>query len=289
MKEITNDRDERFIKAAIYGPPGTGKSSFGVTAPNPLILLSERQGIAHIRAAAARLGRSVPPVLFMESLADYRMVLRALMTGAGKPTITVANDKGTVFYTGPYPSTVVLDSLTDACRLVTDEVMLEAPPEKAKDGLDKVSERHWAAQRDRSEKLIRAFRNVPAHVLFLCLADDRTSGEGDQQTRSVTPALSMRALPGFLCAAVNVVGITTREIGKTRDETTGDRDIEFGIRTIGPSYFMLKPYRPLRDVEVPDFSSWVARLTAEWNLHDAAGPEAAETLKKGEKPGKAVA
>lgn len=274
MKEITNDREERFIKAAIYGPPGTGKTSFGVTSPNPLILLSERQGLPHIKAAAARLGIATPRTLFMDSLGDYRAVIRGLMGCAGKPTLTIVNEKGAVLFTGAYPSTVVIDSLSDACRLVSEEVMADAPPQKASDGLDKVSERHWAALRDRSEKLIRAFRNVPAHVLFLCLADDKTTGEGDQQTRTVTPSLTMRALPGFLCASVNVVGITTREIGKDRDEN-GDRAIEFGVRTMGPSYFMLKPYRPLRDSEVPNFSSWVERLMASWDAHEAAQATAA--------------
>jgi hypothetical protein len=30
--------------------------------------------------------------------------------------------------------------------------------------------------------------------------------------------------------------------------------------TTGPEYMLTKPYRPLRDVEVPNFSSWVAAI-----------------------------
>lgn len=263
VKRIDQDPEEQFVKVAIYGVGGTGKTSFGVTAPGALFLLSERQGLPHIRSAAQRLGRPVPPVLFMDNLGDYRMVLRALIAGAVDKTapFRVVDDKGTCFHEGPYPETVVVDSLTDACSLVRDEVYREAPPQKASDGLEKVTERHWAALRDRCEKLIRAFRNVPCHVIFLCGLDDKTTGEGDQQERFVSPSMPMRALPGFLCHSVNTMGVTTREVKATRDGE-GNRDIDYGIRTTGPSFYLLKPYRPLKDQEVPDFASWVERLQA---------------------------
>ncbi len=261
MKRIDLDEDETYLKAAIYGGPGTGKTNIGVTAPEPLFLLSERQAKPHIREAARRLGKPMPPILFMEKLGDYRRVLRALIAGAVDRTqpLRVVTDGGVVEYEGPYPESVIVDSLTDACALVREEVYNEAPPEKAKDGLDKVTERHWAALRDRSEKLIRAFRNLPLHVLFICGLDDKTTGEGDQQERHVGPAFPMRAISPFLCHSVNVVGITTREIKQTRSDE-GQREIEYGLVTTGPGYMTLKPFRPLRDKEAPDFASWVERI-----------------------------
>lgn len=264
MKRLDQDADEAFLKVAVYGPPGTGKTSLGVTAPDPLILLSERQGMPHVRAAAARLGKAVPPVLFMQSLNDYRDVLRALIAGPHHETKTlrVTAKDGAVAFECPFPKTVVVDSLTDACALVREEVYSESPPEKAKDGLEKITERHWGALKDRCEKLVRAFRNVPAHVLFLAHADDRTVGEGDQAERMVTPMLPMRSLPSFLCGAVNLVGISTREIEQKKRAEDGNREIVFKVRTTAPSYFMLKPYRPLADVEEPDFTLWVNKLLA---------------------------
>lgn len=259
MEELKSD-DESWVKAAIYGQPGTGKTSFGVTAPDPLFLLSERQGMTHIKKAARRLGIPMPNVLLMTSLEDYRAVIRAFHAPASDPFRVVDKKTGKViFERATRPSTAVVDSLTDACRLVDEEVKKDSPPRKASDGLDTVTERHWAALRDRCEKLIRSFRDLPAHVLFLCLADDRTVGEGDQQERRVGPALPMRALPGVLCAAVNVVGITTRELAKERAEN-GDRKIVHAVRTVGPDHFMLKPCRPLRDVENTDFNDWIRRI-----------------------------
>lgn len=262
MRRIDDDTaGESFVKAAIYGPPGTGKTDFGVSAPKPLILLSERQGLATVRSASVRRGVPVPPTFYMETLEDYRDVLRALHGPKTQPfRITRKTKSGDpeIVFEGEWPETVVLDSLTDACELVENEVRKEAPPEKAKDGLERWTERHWAALRDRSEKLIRAFRDTPVHVLFLALQDDRTVGEGDEASRVVQPALPMRALPSFLASCVNVVGITSRRIEDRGDD--GQRRVVYEVRTIAASHYMLKPYRPLRDLEEPDFASWVSRV-----------------------------
>lgn len=266
MMRLDDREDEDHFKALIYGPPGTGKTGFGVSAPEPLILLSERQGMPHVRDAARRLGRPVPPVLFMQTLEDYRAVLRTLRAPkAADGSFKVVGKDGAELLSLPrWPKTIVIDSLTDACRLVDEEVKRDAPPSKASDGLEKVTERHWAALRDRCEKLIRAFRDAPAHVLFLAHLDDRMMGEGDEAQRWVGPTLMMRALPSFVIGCVNVAAITTRTLGKRVDVKEGeeqpDRPIEFGLVTVGPGFFQLKPYRPLRDKEIPDFTDWIRRV-----------------------------
>lgn len=276
MLRIDDRADEDHFKALIYGAPGTGKTSFGVSAPDPLILLSERQGMRHIRDAASRMGRPVPPVLYMQSLEDYRSVIRTLRAprAADGSFRVVGKDGAEILALDRWPQTIVIDSLTDACRLVDEEVKRDAPPQKASDGLDKVTERHWAALRDRCEKLIRAFRDSPTHVVFLAHVDDRLQGEGDEAQRWVGPSLIMRALPSFVIGAVNVAAITTRTIGK-RDETDedGERRIEYGIVTVGPGFMQLKPHRPLRDREVPDFSDWIARIRQSESARKAEGKE----------------
>lgn len=282
MRRIDDDTTgESFVKAAIYGPPGTGKTDFGVSAPKPLILLSERQGLATVRSASVRRGVPVPPTFWMESLEDYRDVVRALHGPKTSPFRVTRKGKGgevEVAYEGAWPETVVLDSLTDACELVEAEVRREAPPEKAKDGLERWTERHWAALRDRSEKLIRAFRDAPVHVLFLALQDDRTIGEGDEASRVVQPALPMRALPSFLASCVNVVGITSRKIEDRGDD--GQRRVVYEVRTVAASHYMLKPYRPLRDLEEPDFASWVSRVREAQTIQNPQNPQTQKSAAK---------
>ena len=256
--------EKRRLKALVYGKSGTGKSSFGVSAPNPLILLSEQQGVPHIRAAAIRLGRATKEtvtawvarhVIVMECLDDYRMVVRALHGDRSKPFVIVNDAGDTVYSRLDWPDSIVLDSVTDVCEMISLEIREQSPPKVGKDGLPVDSERYWNVLLDRAQKLIRAYRDVDANVLFLCLQDDRTTGEGDDAVRWVGPQLPMRKLPGALMAAVNVVGITYRQIKA--------KTAEYGIRTIGPDYVDVKPFPPLLPLEVTDFTSWCLKINGE--------------------------
>lgn len=275
MKQLHEDATESYVKALVYGKPGTGKTSFGVTAPKPLILLSERQGFTHIKQAAARLGKPVPPVLLIESAHDLRHVARGVHAASKSDSaeLVVHDENGRELYRGPRPETLVIDSITDVFRLLDEEIKRDAPPRKGRDGLDVVSERYWLMLQDRGEKIVRGFRNLPCHVLFLALEDEKTAGEGDQAERSVMPSVPMRKMPSMLAAAVNVVGVTMRAIKPPREGKKEDARVLYGIRTVGPSHYLLKPCRPLRDTEVPDFSSWVERLLDPKLLAPATGLE----------------
>jgi hypothetical protein len=260
-----------YLKALIYGKPGTGKTTLGATAPKPLILASERQALVHIRQAQARTGTPIVGALHMQSLQDYGNVLRTLRLATQDPEqkklpFEIKNESGKVLFSSPtWPESIVIDSITDACKLIDADIMRRSPAKEGRDGLPVVSERYWSVLRDNAEKLFRGFRDVDFHVIFIALEDDRTTGEGDEAERSVGPSLPMRALPSALAAAVNVVGVMTRLIKPAtapKDGSTerGEADIRYVVRTVGPQWFLLKPYRPLRDVEEPNFSSWVARI-----------------------------
>ena len=273
----TEAADERYLKALVYGQSGTGKTSFGVSAPKPLILLSEQQAVPHVRAAAKRLGRPCPPILVMETLQDYRLALTALRADKAQP-FHVRDDAGeTVLELAEWPETVVLDSVTDACELVSEEIRTQSPPKIGRDGLPVDSERYWNVLGDRLQKLIRSFRDLPMNVLFLCLLDERVQKdkEGAEISRWVGPQLAMRKMPAVVQAAVNVVGVTYRRRAKTAAKD-GSRPMEYGIATIGPDFMQLKPFPPLRDYEVTDFSSWCKRIAG---VDDgAAAPAPMETL-----------
>lgn len=256
-----DDISQAYLKALVYGKPGTGKTNIGTSAPNPLILLSERQAVANVRDAAKRLGRPRPPILVMETLDDYRYVLRALHGDRAKPFV-VAKDDGTVILTlAKWPETIVIDSVTDVMEMISTEIREQSPPKLGKDNLPVDSERFWNVMEDKGRKFVRAFRDAPAHVVFLALFAERGPKDAEDKTQPwAGPQMGMRKLETAIMAAVNVVGITYRRRSDKVDEKTKQREMAYGIATTGPDHMCLKPYRPLRDHEVPDFSSWVSRI-----------------------------
>jgi hypothetical protein len=261
MKTVNfDDNTAVWLKALIYGESGSGKTNFGVSAPNPLILLSERQAVANVRDAAKRMGRPRPHTLVMESLDDYRHVLKALHGDQAKPFVVLDNEGAKILELEVWPDTIVLDSITDIADMVSKEIREQSPQKTGKDGLPVDSERYWNVLSDRTAKLVRAFRDVPRHVLFLALLADKEIGEGDEKSRWVGPQMPMKALPNVLMAAVNVVGITYRRRSVTADPKTKQRPMVYGIATTGPDHMKVKPYPPLRDSEVTDFASWVKRI-----------------------------
>lgn len=261
-KILTDDVQELHFKALATGPSGSGKSSLGATAPKPLILLSESQGKMSIVQRAKALGLPRPSILQVDTLQDYRDVVKALHGDKGKPFKVINKDVG-VILEGEWPETVVLDSLSDACELVMSEVKADAPPKRGDDGLEVFSQRHWGALGDRSAKLIRAFRDVPVHTLFLCLQDERLNETSDgTSTRWVGPQMPMRKLPNVVMQATNLAGMLTRRSRKDPDNPEGDRILEWGFRTVGPGWMMCKPCRPLKDLEEPNFTQWVETMKA---------------------------
>lgn len=282
MQRIDTADAEMYWKIALAGPGGTGKTSMGVSAPKPLILLSERQGMPSIRLAAKRMGRPLPPVLLVESVDDYTDAFRALQGPKDKPFKIMQGD--TVVLELPveqWPETVVVDSLTDACDVLREDLRVQSPPRRGRDGLPVDAQRLWGVLIDRTTLLIKRFRDLPMHVIFLCLISDKTKLDDDGNTieRVVTPKLATKDLANTLCAAVNVMAYTYRTVDKRKEAV-------YGSMTIGPEGVMTKPCEPLRGREVADLSSWIERLNG--NLVDVPSmplpPESMEVQEEKPEP-----
>ena len=290
-KLLTMNDDEDFINGVVYGKSGTGKTTIGVSSPQPFILLSERQGYRSVRDAARNLGKEIPPVLFIENIADLRACIRALNAGGDEPIAVALREvllnnkrdaKGELVEPTdadrqeverqiaalPYlrPKTLVLDSVTDFFVLISDDILEGMGfPKSSTDGLEIKPERYWGLLKDRSERLLRTFRDSPYHIIFLCLLDEREVGNDEQKTRLVGPDTPMRKLPGTLVAASNFCGLAYVEQQVVKDSETEALNYEhtWRVRLAGPSWMTLKPIKPLREVEDPDLSEWFARIQAQ--------------------------
>jgi hypothetical protein len=262
---------EDYLKVLVYGRSGVGKTTLGVTAPEPLILLSERQGYKAVKDAAQRLGVPLPPTIWIQTLDDLRAAVSVLQVDEVEPIPTIMRkllgdkDAAAVVANLPYrrPQTVVFDSMTDIFRLISEDIERTAGKKIGKDGLEAKHERYWGVLRERGEKLIRAARDLPYHVLFLALLDDRTVGEGEEQSRVIGPECPMRAMPNALVAATNLAGIASiKERARKDDDGKVTYEYQHFVRFAGPSWMATKPLRPLGDVEPPHFGAWIARVSS---------------------------
>lgn len=289
LKRIDDLEDETYLKVGLYGLSGSGKTSYGATMPSPLILLSERQGMKAIRVAAKREGIALPKVVLMREAQAYRDVHRAiLMQEASKdPDLVIRNKAGdeVLRFAKFKPQSVVLDSITDAGKLLAEEIQKSTGVRLGKDGLPVLAERYWGVLIDRCEQLIRLYRDVPANVVFLAQMDDRTDEgeEGEAPVRTVAPRMPTRSLQQTLAQATNVLAISRRELAK---DATGKRLVDengqalyrFSAQTAGPGFMLLKTMRPLRDFEPLDFRVWLQRLDGVQPEPDAQAPANVESL-----------
>jgi hypothetical protein len=266
VKRIDKSKTQKW-NIVIIGESGTGKTRMGTLTSEPLIALSERQGLEHIREAARGNSVPVPPVLFMETVKDYQLLLRAFHGNQNEPFV-VHDDKGEIVYESKlWPKTLVIDSLSDAMNKIKIELLKQAPPVIQRDKLSGMSQRHWSTLRDRGERFIWSFRDLPLNVIFLCL---RKVKDGDENIeRFIGPDLPMNALSSALKATANIVVHTYRrripkidEHGNNIQDNNG-RPIsiyEYGVLTRGPDYMGMKPAECLDTYEVPDVKVWINKL-----------------------------
>ena len=269
MKRLDDAADEQHWNIALVGQGGTGKTTMGVSAPRPLILLSERQGMPSIKAAAKRMGVPMPPVLLVEEADDYRKALRALRGPRDKPFKVEGVMELPV---EQWPQTVVIDSLTDACDVMVRQIRDQAPQRKGRDGLPVDAQRFWGVLIDRCVGLIKSFRDLPMNVVFLCLMSDKTKEDDDGKMleRIIQPKLATKDMANTLCAAVNVMGYTYRAMDAQKNP-------QYGVVTIGPEGMLTKPCEPLQKREVANLTSWIDRLNG--HLEDIpAMPLAPESM-----------
>lgn len=265
---LNTEQDGLYYKFVIYGDNGTGKTTMGVSSPEPVVLLSERQGWTHVVKAAAMLGKPVPPTFWIE---DREQLLKAVMILKTQPDacealcdefISDPTAAAKAIEALPYkhPQTVVIDSATEMFQLISDDLDKTAPPKTAKDGLPERAMRYWSTLKDRSNGFIRAVRDLPFHVVMLALKEDKETGEGDEKSRVVAPMAPMRAIGPMLGAAANAVGIA--EVKRKPPKKDQEMGMQWQVRFAAPSFMLTKPLRPLKDVESPDISDWIVRLEA---------------------------
>lgn len=214
------ETEQDFIKALVYGNSGTGKSTMCGTAPhNILYLWTERQGVISFKRVAPD-----QDTLEIDSLGTLRSVLAELRAP------------------GHGYSTVCLDSLSEMQRLIIDEQVAKTA------GKEEPTISDWKVIIDRTASLVRAYRDLPMHVVVTALAEETIVNESD---RLIRPSVSGRKLPGQLAQYFNLVGYSFKAVK--------DKSISYKVLIEGKDDFTCKGLPGLRYREDPDITYWYER------------------------------
>lgn len=266
--QIASDDGMQFVNVLITGDSGTGKTSFAASAPKSLYLAFERQAELVVRARQRETGvGSCTTILFPETAEDLRAVVRAFHGPRDQPFSIYDRDTGELFFESEdWPLTLVIDSVTDAVKLIQTEIDRQVKLELASDGFPDRNMRRRGAYREECERMFRGVRDLPCHVVWLAILDEGMDEASDgSKQRYAGAKLLAKTHRSALMQTTNIAGVSRRRVHPPKIVEGAEAEparIEYMIQLVGPTYLPLKEYRPLKNIEQPDFSSWLERILA---------------------------
>lgn len=226
-----------YLKVLLYGDSGVGKTWTASTAPRPVYLLTEPNGLPTILAAN-------PDAVVVQAdeghggLDTVRQFLQAARDGS------LARETGC--------ESVILDSLNELQRMLKDEIMAT---KKGGHTAESFTLQDWGVLNDKMRAMVRVFRDLPFHVVGLTHADVDQEEDGP---RWLSPYFMGQSIPREIGGYFSVVGYQYRKQVKAEDggATTTTRHVLLQ----GPPTVVCKGLHGLDAVEVPDLSVWMDKI-----------------------------
>ena len=197
-----------YTNVLVYGDPGAGKTYFCGTAADledtsPVLILDVEGGVTTLRK------RSNVDVVPIRSMGDIESVYNKLYK-------SIENNQ--IYY-----STICIDSLTELADLDIRTIMKEAYNRNPSNiDIDVPSPREWGKTRNHIRVIVRAFRDLPCHVIYTASASS-ISEEGFPT--KYFPGFSGKLrleVPGF----VDIVGYLTARTERVTGETVVKREMQ---------------------------------------------------------------
>ena len=224
----TSDVKTQFVKMLLFGVAGVGKTVFASTAPKPLILDAE----GGLLSIADKDIDYIPIKLW----SDIEEVFMEIVGGK------ISND------------TIIIDSLTEVSKKSMDAILGGVVNGNTTVSEKVIPSQHdWMQNIEEVRRLVRAFRDLPKHIIMTCLCRD----EKNEITGSVSrkPAVSAKSLADDIVGYFDVVGYEETDNENNRWILTQPYKCRQG-------YFVPAKDRSgkLETFEEPDFSKIVKKI-----------------------------
>lgn len=204
------------LKVLITGPSGGGKTTMAAKFRCPLIGATEKQGVPAIKEANPR--------ALIKVINNAQDLLEFLQLCRSKELADRCD-------------AVVLDSLTDAQRMLRDFYMARNDPQE---------QQYWSNTAPATARIVRVLRDLPIHTMVICL-DSETEVPGEGLVHR--PALSGGKALNNLGQYFNLAGF----ISYQQREGGNRREVMFD----GPDRYRVKGLTGIDAVEAPEPLLWI--------------------------------
>ncbi len=213
----------------VHADPGAGKTVLGGTAPNALILATEKGTIS-----AKRQGSTVALV----DVRDHRR-MRAVIADLRRGRLLLP--------TGLPPEWIVVDTLNRAQENLADDIMRSAHADNSQrsaDILDMLGHQIWQSH---FKKMVNALNDLDQNVLYLAHSSRIEDEEGDPlilpDIKGKNGTQDATTMSRWVCATVDLVGYL--QVSKKTDRR------QLMVRREGP-YVAKDRYDAFPDGKIPD-------------------------------------
>lgn len=220
------------IKGLVYASAGTGKSWLVAKSPRPVIISTERNGLASI-------AHSNPEAIVIEI--ENAGQLWEIVLDAKDSKLSVQDEDGNEVEIEF--ETLVIDSLTEAQNLLKDQILIDAKR-------DEFILKDWNTLTNAMKKFVRLLRSLPCHVICTCLLE--TAYDDSSGSRNVQPLFEGKKTVQQISQYFNFVGYLYKKDGG--NGVTSALTPRF-LMLDGPDNYMCKPCHPVVGViENPSIS-----------------------------------
>lgn len=220
FKKISDLGKDVNIKILLHGDSGAGKTFCAVSAPKPLVLLTERNGLVSIKhsnpdavVAVCSNAKEVRDV--------FGMVLKQGVKHFGCETL-------------------VVDSLTEIQRMFKDEII-------EKNNKKLFSLQNWGELTDTMRNFMRMLRSLDCSMVCTALSQYVQ----EEETNRILPAFEGQKTPQEVSQYFSAVGFVYRT--QQKDEK-GNSSFIHKVMFEGPTRVTCKPCAPLSGVVDADMS-----------------------------------